>query len=420
MPKSPENLVTLSWLNQIMNSFLRIQIQVTNFALEDATPRSKAFAGRICKILVEYTEDPDSVSKTLSLSAKFLPEEDIFAKVAKRMRLFERETMFQHNFVKQIVRMQRVHPDRAMVPHIPKCVYASASSRIMAIVVDDIEEYGFEVQNRQKGLSKDEVFLVMEALAKLHALGFMVLRKHKDRASDMFSRFYAGYPYLSPEVRDAAADRARHAELLLANVVNNANNSRLFGNYVKRSSLPERHQALIETKTSLHSFCHGDCWSGNMMFKYDERSNGTGKPKKVRLLNFEATHYAHPGADLNHFFYTSTSKEVRKHMPEFLKLYYDEFFKYLRLLNVDFYAKNYPYKQFLIDFKRHSEIGLISAVYILPVIMHNKDYSLHVFGDPNSLKALTNKAELSNTASQQVNAILIPLRFFTLAFRSQR
>ena len=85
-----------------MNSYLRIAIQVTNYALEDATPRHRAFAGRVCKILVEYTEDPDSVSKTLSLTGKFLPEEEIFQSLARRLKFFERETMFQHNFVKHV------------------------------------------------------------------------------------------------------------------------------------------------------------------------------------------------------------------------------------------------------------------------------------------------------------------------------
>jgi hypothetical protein len=130
--------------------------------------------------------------------------------------------------------MQRVNPDRAMVPHIPKCVYASATPRVMTIIADDIEEYGFEVQTRQRGLSKDEVYLVMEALAKLHALGFMVIRKLKDRAPDVFHRFYSGYPYASPDVREAGADRAKHAELLLTNVVANSRNAAMVANFYRR------------------------------------------------------------------------------------------------------------------------------------------------------------------------------------------
>jgi len=52
---------------------------------------------------------------------------------------------------------------------------------------------------------------------------------------------------------------------------------------------------------------HGDLWVNNMLFQYSD------VPEDLRLLDFQLQYFSSPVIDLQYFFSTSLSEEVREY-----------------------------------------------------------------------------------------------------------
>lgn len=52
---------------------------------------------------------------------------------------------------------------------------------------------------------------------------------------------------------------------------------------------------------------HGDCWTANMLFKY----NDIGKVADACLIDFQISFYGSPAFDFYYFFYTSANDDVK-------------------------------------------------------------------------------------------------------------
>ena len=87
----------------------------------------------------------------------------------------------------------------------------------------------------------------------------------------------------------------------------------------------------------VHTLCHGDFWSNNIMFHYDEDKDELSSksepehctPTDLILIDFQLINYSNPCYDLVYFLYINTDLEFRdNHLKDVLKLYYNEFSQY--------------------------------------------------------------------------------------------
>ncbi|XP_066905760.1 uncharacterized protein [Halyomorpha halys] len=63
---------------------------------------------------------------------------------------------------------------------------------------------------------------------------------------------------------------------------------------------------------------HGDCWSNNMLFKY----NWNHRPIAVRFLDFQVSHYNSPCWDVTYFMFASIEPKIRReHYESLLRTY---------------------------------------------------------------------------------------------------
>ncbi|KAE8573909.1 uncharacterized protein [Halyomorpha halys] len=59
---------------------------------------------------------------------------------------------------------------------------------------------------------------------------------------------------------------------------------------------------------------HGDCWSNNILFKYDWRM----KPISVKFIDFQNPHHNSPFIDVSHFLYYSMQPPIRRNSYNYL------------------------------------------------------------------------------------------------------
>ncbi|XP_051169332.1 uncharacterized protein LOC127286792 [Leptopilina boulardi] len=106
------------------------------------------------------------------------------------------------------------------------------------------------------------------------------------------------------------------------------------------------------------TFNHGDLWTCNMLFKYNENS----EPEDVRFLDFQLNRYGSPAMDILYTFFTCLTQEMRdKYYDELLHHYHDSLSQLLKKLNCDI-EKLFPFDVLLEHLQRFGSYGACMSV----------------------------------------------------------
>ncbi|CAG0895146.1 unnamed protein product [Darwinula stevensoni] len=345
------------------------EIEVKNFRTERATEAGDNFSTVIYRITANYNKDP-KIEKTCEAVyiGKFLPVQPKQRELVQQIMTFDREVVVYNDLIPAMVNLQKekLGRDSILVPNVPQCIYANGKSTpIAAVIMEDLFRKGFRLADKYQGLQPDEVRLLMEAYGRYHGLGVFV-----DRHSDFSSRpIFRDNPFETiPEFHDMMRSCLNSVCKVLEEIPGQEENARKMKDYVvKVDGGRERLFEFIGRKGKLLTFLHGDCWCNNMMFRYDP---DTGAPVEIKIFDLQIVAYGNPCRDLMHVFYSSTSKETRKQKSAFLKLYHDTLISTTNNLGV---VLSYSYEDFLKEIEDHEEFGFLVAMFIIPVILAEKE-----------------------------------------------
>merc|ERR1711970_474179 len=123
-------------------------------------------------------------------------------------------------------------------------------------------------------------------------------------------------------------------------------------------------QMMGNVSSPIDTCCHGDFWSNNIMFKYDQDEKVTD----TILVDFQLINYGHPAYDVLYMLYISTDLEFRNaHMTECLDTYWDTLSTYPD----QFKPKdvNYDKTAFLADIKEYKTVAFVLATTLLPNVL---------------------------------------------------
>jgi hypothetical protein len=158
--------------------------------------------------------------------------------------------------------------------------------------------------------------------------------------------------------------------------------------------------------SSIDTLCHGDFWSNNIMFKYDEE----GKVNGTILVDFQLINYGHPAYDLMYLLYLSTDTQFRDmHMGQCLHHYWDTLTPYI----TQFQPKGFKYdwQDFQTDIETYKSIGYVMATTLMPNVLSTTQLEP---GGLLALKEMQRKqaAELEdseNLASKEIKRRIVGL-----------
>ncbi|KAJ8926110.1 hypothetical protein NQ315_009967 [Exocentrus adspersus] len=236
--------------------------------------------------------------------------------------------------------------------HIPRCYAVVSDNDQEMLVLENLKFRGFELHDKKKVLSTSMFEYLFDLYGKYHALSFAYKALHPEEFSelckdviDVWVTFSTRENFseatkmctrqalevLEPGVDDQIAERYRHYVEDGAKLIANS---------------------LEETKYS--AILHGDCWSNNMMFKYDETRNLVD----MRFLDFQLCAVASPVCDLSYCLYSGGAKETFDQLDRLLQIYHDALSDSLRSFGCDPDAL-FPLEALKRDWKKHCQLGVI-------------------------------------------------------------
>lgn len=209
----------------------------------------------------------------------------------------------------------------------PKCYRTVDIENNECLLLEDLCNGGFStIHGGTNEVTADHVCLVMNGLAKFHAISFAL----KDQQPEKFNNLTANLNevfinranntlrfYLNSQsafVFEAVADEID----LLAKVKE----------FYEREAVDWAADCIdIDITGTASVISYGDAWQNNIMFKY----NVDGKPIEASFLDWQAVRRCSPVIDLAFFIFCCTTKELRDaHYDEFLQIYHDTLSAHIR------------------------------------------------------------------------------------------
>ncbi|TRY72439.1 hypothetical protein TCAL_08149 [Tigriopus californicus] len=259
------------------------------------------------------------------------------------------------------------------------------------LVMEHMGQYGFrDCSTRHFGLDMDHVKLVLEEVAKFHAVSYVYFKtKMAGDLNDMIKKeelycrdFFSTNP---GEVMQSAAVMIRdYMYKSWSTALENAQKpGQDLPGSLKRSIAEDgdifaRRAALLTPDNSeFNVLNHGDVWFNNFLFKYDN-----GQPVEMCLVDVAVLRWASPCTDLAYFLFSSTTPQFREvHLDAMLSFYQSKLAQFLAQLGDD--PNVYPLSQLKVDFNKYALVGFVMSLWTLPTALMDKSRPQNE-GDPQT------------------------------------
>ncbi|XP_075145286.1 uncharacterized protein LOC142220182 [Haematobia irritans] len=372
--------LTQNYIEEVLKLYHKdLALKITQISIRPALAKGENYGGVLTKIRVNYNwGNNGSIATEKSLLVKSCYEDNKFAlEKMEPYDIFNREISIYDRVLPKLNRLLEEIQDEDKL--FATVLYTDYKRQ--ALVFEDLCEQGYVMANRLQGLDMDHTLLILRKLAKMHATSAIL--NERDRGSlegydrGFFNKYTETYKTYFVETFKACA---RYLEKY-ADLQYYANKIYALEPYYMGMGL----RCFEPLPGEVNVLAHGDVWTNNVMFKYDEISQ---KPIDVILIDFQYSFWGSPTLDLHHFFNTSLQESLRRAgQNELLQYYHQWFTGTLKKLK---YSNNPipSLKSFHMQIERTRFFALHSAVVIQPVMLNQDPTD----ADFNSLMGVDERA----------------------------
>ncbi|KAG8234757.1 hypothetical protein J437_LFUL006589 [Ladona fulva] len=285
---------------------------------------------------------------------------------------------------------------------VPTCFHARGD----LIVLEDLRARGFRMADRKAGLDVAHIEAALSLLAPLHALSLAARAMQPElfecRIAEavrevMFSpeneAWYRGYyKSASGAACSIVADAFPSSEAYLRRLQSFTDDG-FFQRMVDLVSAKWAKCCVNSSKVEAYEIplvlCHGDCWTNNIMFRYDSPSDSPREIVEVCLLDFQMARVGSPALDLATLLYCCTTRDLRRaHLHRLLDLYHSWLQETLEELveDIDVRASLLPKDILTLEMARCSQFGLGIALDMIPISTCDSDAAPDLYSSENSVE----------------------------------
>jgi len=334
-----------------------------SFKVIDFAAKGDNYSSFVTSIDAEYTiEGKISSAKYI---AKMNPKRGFSAGEAFTASQFKHENKFYAVLLPELNEILQANHQEAM--RVPKFYHYSDEAGSQIMIFEDMRERGFKLFDRLKGVDELHAELVFRELGRLHAAGKLLIESYGEQ--EAIAKFK-----LMEDASSLDEYKEMTDEYFTSSMVTGAELAENLGQKYHRAAQVMREMApgvketlnkLFEPKQPFATILHGDFWSNNILFRYEN-----GKPVEVCLLDLQMVRYSSVGIDLNYFLFTSFNGPVRRNnLDTFLETYYNAYKNCLPPNK----TCHFTLQELRTEYKKNRMYGLVMSLMILPLIVRTGD-----------------------------------------------
>ncbi|KAM7362729.1 uncharacterized protein ACRADG_013297 [Cochliomyia hominivorax] len=311
----------------LKNLFKNFQ-EILEFKVDNALAPGENYATVMLKVEIVIKLKDGSTQPT-SFMLKIGHDTELFHDLMKNHNVFAIEAGMYSDSVPEF---EQLYADAGMQVKFGPISYQLPTNHYY-ILLENLKVQGFKNVNRLEGLDVEHTKSVLRKLAQWHAASAVRVEQ-----KGLYPRDYCT-AYLKPEGYEMIKTMFDGSTNILLECVKEYRNSDLYYDKVEKlqKQITDEIYKIAEADSmEFNVLNHGDCWSNNIMFKYDQE----GKLIDTLLIDFQMPRYGSPAQDLMYFLLSSTKLEIKlKDFDYFIKFYHDNLVENLKILK---YGKHIP------------------------------------------------------------------------------
>ncbi|KAL1140749.1 hypothetical protein AAG570_000679 [Ranatra chinensis] len=332
--------------------------RILNMKFENAVGPGQNYTSEIIRVRMEVVLGSGrSTKKSLIVKRKI----EKTSSLIDAFNLFGLETEMYTEMIPQYEILMEEQPDGSE-PLWP--IYYGSTNN--TIVFEDLKASGFTMADRHEGLDLDHALLTLKSLGRFHGMGAALVNRGRIQVATL-------PPYLLCR-NDPMCNKffiggvSKLAETILTKWDE------------KWAGTAERLKKIVENLgTQLVELCsaqdlklkvlnHGDCWTNNMLYKYD-----SDRPIAMRFVDYQLFHYNSYAWDLSYFLYSSVRPSVRhQNMTQLLGAYHTALHSTMRAYQCPI-DQAPTMEELSAEMDRLSVVGLMMTCSLTPVAMASPD-----------------------------------------------
>lgn len=287
--------------------------EFVSYELQPLSPTKEGFLGDhyILNISYKHQEKKQTQSfflKTMDCSSKVIFE------LTKSLNAYEKEELF---YTVLLPAFQKYDIDISFVPISYLC-------KPYFIVLENLRTAGYKGIPKKMWLDLEHCKVSLKSLAKFHTAGILYEQRESKERGNKY-KLDDQYPELLKDVIFAGDENP--AALFFKSSLEGIFQliSLIAENGVSKTAFAEKLEGAVSEILSADNeldqirktLLHGDLWSNNFLYCYQDKS-----PVSSKLLDFQIIKYGPPSLDVLGFLYTNTRKQFRQEFAEDLLEYY--------------------------------------------------------------------------------------------------
>jgi Ecdysteroid kinase-like family len=318
-----------------------------------------------------------------SLICKRLPECKAQREAYKSELLFRNEVQFYTKILPEFQKFQKSKSTDFQFNAVPLCYLA----RNDLLILEDLCVRNFEMADRIVGLSCEQMVKSITELARFHALSLAFKEEHPEKFRDLCKLIFEGI--FSAEnaewYKNYYQKLTKNSIEMVSKFLISIFRRNLTLYFQVSKYYPDDSQYVVKLKefsdslflkmvnllamdTKLGVITHGDCWTNNILYKYNDKHEVVD----TCLVDFQLIRHGSLALDLANIIFCCTDAGLRKsHMDQFLRVYCKELALSLtQLLGhlPEFCPNEYDLQTMVLsDFQKFGNFGLGLSFDILPI-----------------------------------------------------
>ncbi|XP_076374821.1 uncharacterized protein LOC117220611 [Megalopta genalis] len=267
------------------------------------------FLSDIEEITVKYRRTPEGKEGSVVFIVKLEPSNEF----PKQMVDVQNTILVETRMLRDILPKVKQLIDH---PIGPRLWYYCEDAR--ALIMENLIEQRFVMQDRQKGLSFEHCCLVLRILAKYHAATVAIHEKNPELVEQ-----FKGNGIVAKECIKAFFRLMEVSLLRISEQIKSWPDEKCVKAAPKIAKMAESivNDCIEAYEYDPDEFCvvnHGDCWINNIMFKENEK----GEPVDLRMVDYQLSGYSSPAIDLIYFLNTCPELSIKYDKDDyFVELY---------------------------------------------------------------------------------------------------
>uniref|UniRef100_A0A182M7V6 CHK kinase-like domain-containing protein n=1 Tax=Anopheles culicifacies TaxID=139723 RepID=A0A182M7V6_9DIPT len=362
-----------SFLQRILEENLSDKpIRIDTFNAQLATQPGDNYSSDVFSIVVHYND-----CKEIRLVAKVIVDDEMLKCFGESLGTFVKEVNTFRQLLPAFSRIVSGSNAANPVQFGARCFHATRDPTD-TIVFEDLKALGYRMPDRTRGgLDLAHCELIMRKIGLFHAASMVYVVSDAFDKQFFAERYSHGMARPGDEVHNNPALAMFNKGLDKFLEVSQEWPELKRSIWLKLQALkPDYTRRLLKSlspegpneEVNFRVLNHGDLWTNNMMFRYDDPANDASV-RKVIFVDFQLSSYGSPGLDLVYCLHNCPQFEIRETQTKYLLQLYHQSLR--EGLSAGGYERSrFPtFADVQKEYERHEFIGLVSVVSMLPIIL---------------------------------------------------